>query len=524
MSILPFNKIAVSTSLSQWLRLAFLVSCATGVAFFLEPSININGLTMLYVAVVAYASYTLSRNQSLVCVILSIACLNFFFVPPRFTFHVDTSEHVLALVALGIVALLINNLVARLKHKTEIAQLNEQRARQLQTLAMQLTASKDVTDIFKLARDNFEQAFSNRVLLYVADSDQLTDSQESTTDSLLQRHKDGLLACIKEGKIIGAGTGRWDELPDCYLPIGTAQTPAAIAILGIEISDQASHEHATAMASLTIQALTRLQLSQSIQLAQAEVARQQTQSLFLAGISHDLRTPLSVVIGAASALQSQGDKLPHNERDRLLTSIVTEARYLGEITENTLQLLKLQHSKSGLHCDWESIEEIVGSVLTRMKQRDQHTRLRYQISGELPLLYVDAVLIAQLLTNLLDNALKYSDDKVVLEISLLTKNATPVMQICVKDHGPGIPKDEREHIFETYTHAHRHDQSSQRGAGLGLAVCKAIALAHRAELFVAERQSGGSNFVLRIPIPQQKVMADIHFDSAHRSSNSKENQ
>lgn len=507
------QKTTLPSQFRQWISLIVLLCVATLIAFVLEPYFNLTGLTMLYVGVVAYAAYTLSRNKSLLCALLSVLCLNFFFVPPRYTLHVDTSEHLLALLALCAVALLINRLVAQLKSETLLAQLNAQRAQQLQALAMELSEAETEDAIFNYALSTYEQAFQAGVILYRASNDTLMlSSQLEANQSLSKEHRDGLLACIKENKIIGAGTGRWNDLAHCYLPLGTTDVSAAIGLLDIDVSDDASREHGMALASLVSHALMRLKLSHSMLQAQEEIARQQMQTMFLSAISHDLRTPLSVVIGAASALQSQAEKLSQAEQQQLTASIISEARYLGEITENTLQLLKLEHNQNGLRRDWESIEEIIGSVLARLKQREIQDskikdRIKHKISANLPLLYVDAVLIAQLISNLVDNALKYSGDKVILEADVLGRNDEPVLQICVKDRGPGIPKEEREHIFEIYTHAKRHDQSTQRGAGLGLALCRVIAQAHQAELFVTERQHGGSNFVLRIPIPQQNAFA-----------------
>ena len=508
----------------EWLQLIALLTVGTLLGMAAEPYINLTGLTMIYVGLVAYAAYTLSRNKSLLCALLSVACLNFFFVPPRFTFHVDTREHILALFALSLVALLINRLSARLKSETESAHLNERRARQLQALAMNLSEAESLSEVFTLALSTYAQAFEQGVLLYLANEDIVkSSSSQASNKDLLEEHRNGLLACIKEAKLIGAGSGRWNDLPHCYLPIGTKDEPAAVALLNVN-ADDASHDHALVLASLVNHALRRLKLTHSVAQAQDEIARQQMQTLFLSAISHDLRTPLSVVIGAASALQAQNDKLSQADQEKLVSSILSEARYLGEITENTMQLLRLEHNQKGIHCDWESPEEILGSVLARIKQRDISHRIKHQVRANLPLIYVDAVLMAQLLTNLIDNALKYSDDKVLVDVALLTRSDTPVLQISVKDRGPGIPQEEREHIFETYTHAKRHDQSSQRGAGLGLAVCKAIARAHQAEIFVTERQHGGSNFVLRIPVPQQINVPEIEATVGSRIENQDENQ
>jgi two-component system sensor histidine kinase KdpD len=252
-------------------------------------------------------------------------------------------------------------------------------------------------------------------------------------------------------------------------------------------------EHAKALCALLAQALWRLRLTSSMLSAQSEVQRQQLQSTFLAAISHDLRTPLASIVGAASALQTQRDKLSLSEQARLLGSIVSEASYLSTVTENTLQFVNLTSSAQQLRRDWESLEEIVGAVLARVRQRDPERRIKSKVPEDLPLVKVDPVLLAQLIGNLLDNALKYSDGAIDLTLNLEGQ----AIVVSVKDRGPGIPEAEQEAIFEPYS---RSDQSGQRGAGLGLALCRAIAQAHGGQLKLRPRTGGGSIFYFTVPV------------------------
>ena len=227
--------------------------------------------------------------------------------------------------------------------------------------------------------------------------------------------------------------------------------------------------------------------------AQKTAERQQVQSTFLAAISHDLRTPLAAVVGAASSLQLQRDKLSASEQERLLASIVSEASYLSNVTENTLQLVQLANSSQPLKRDWESMEEIIGSVLTRMRRQDPARRIKSKVPAGLPLIRADPVLLAQLIGNLLDNALKYSSDAIDLVVSC---DGT-AMQVGVKDRGAAIPEKDYESIFQPYS---RSDQSGQRGAGLGLALCRAIAGAHGGTLVPRCRTGGGNSFTLTLPV------------------------
>ena len=208
---------------------------------------------------------------------------------------------------------------------------------------------------------------------------------------------------------------------------------------------------------------------------------------------------MAAIVGAASALQTQHDKLSTPERGRLLASIASEAAYLSTLTENTLQLVRLTSLQQDIQRDWESLEEIVGAVLARVRQRDNTRRIRASVPTGLPLLKADPVLLAQLIANLLDNALQYSAG----EIELSVKHKGQTLVIAVKDRGAGIAPEAQELIFEPY---HRGDRSGQRGAGLGLALCRAIAVAHGGSLTVRNRQGGGSCFFATLPMsePQPK--------------------
>jgi two-component system sensor histidine kinase KdpD len=183
-------------------------------------------------------------------------------------------------------------------------------------------------------------------------------------------------------------------------------------------NDSSGRQHAEALCTILAQALLRLRLNASILAAQRETERQQLQGIFLAAVSHDLRTPLAVVVGAASALQLQHAKLSTAEQEHLLDSIIKEAGYLSALTENTLQLVRLENTPQSLVRDWESIEEIIGSVLARVRQHDTDKRIQLQLPKGLPLVRVDPVLISQLLANLLENALKYTDGDIQLHVSI----------------------------------------------------------------------------------------------------------
>jgi two-component system sensor histidine kinase KdpD len=480
---------AASSPATRWVGVALLLAMVTGLGLVLEGHVHLISQAMLYVLVVVIAAYRLSARESVVCAVAAVIALNFFFIPPRWTFEVDNREHLIALGVMLIVALVISRLATGLRRETETARLNEWRARQLQTLAGELAAAGLPQEVQRLGQLALDAAFSGPNLLLLADS----RGEPLAAAELEPMVRDGLRSCMKERAVLGPGTGRWPGLEAWYLPLAG---DGAACVRPARASDEAGREHAQALCALLAQALERLRLGQAMHAAQHEADRQQMQSTFLAAISHDLRTPLAAIVAAASSLQTQRERLDAAAQARLLQGIVNEADYLSTMSDNTLQLLRLSEPGQTLQLGWESLEEIVGAVLARVRQHDPARRIRSQVPEGLPLLRADAVLLAQLLSNLLDNALKYSEG----EVELVVARQGEMLELCVNDRGPGIPEAERETVFQPYV---RGDRSGRRGTGLGLAVCRAIARAHGAQLLLRTREGGGSSFCLRLPIEVQ---------------------
>lgn len=479
-----------------WAWVLALLGAATAGSFVLEPYVSFTSQAMLYMLAVAVAAYTLRPLPSLVCAVGAVVALNFFFVEPRWTLVVDNQAQGLALLAMLVVALVISQLAARLRGETALADHSARQAQQLQALAASLAATTRAQEVLDLGLAALDAHYTGPVTLALLRADGSLDygPRPDTTA------EDGLRRCMHEAATLGPGTGRWPGLNAWYVPLGSAgQVEGALCIRNVEAGDTPGREQAQALATLLAQTLVRIRMADAMLASQAEVHRQQMQSTFLAAISHDLRTPLAALLGAASALQGQGDKLGAAERSRLLQSLVSEAQYLSRITENTLQLVQLTNAAAPLQRGWESMEEIVGAVLGRMRLRDPSHRITAQVPATLPLIEVDPVLIAQLLSNLLDNALQYSPGPIALAVQC-SADATQ-MQVCVKDRGQAIPEAQRPDLFLPYA---RGDQSGRRGVGLGLAVCHAIATAHGARLTHSPRTTGGNRFCLSLPLnPQQ---------------------
>lgn len=476
-----------------------LLSLATGAGLLLEPHVSLTSQAMIYVLAVVLAAYKLEWLESAVCAVGAVTALNFFFVPPRWTFEIESQEHFIALTTMLVVALVISRLASGLRRETAIARLNEQRAWQLQALATELSGITTPQQVQTLGCSALDAAFAGPNALVLADGVEALAQVEGLDAAV----RDGMRCCMNEGAVLGPGTGRWPGLDAWYLPLGgRGQVSGAACVRPALAADDEGREHAQALCALLAQALWRLKLTTSMLAAQSEAQRQQLQSTFLAAISHDLRTPLAAIVGAASALQTQHDKLGPAEQARLLGSIASEASYLSAITENTLQLVRLASPGLVLRRDWESMEEVVGAVLARMRPYDPDHRIRASVPEGLPLVRADPVLLAQLIGNLLDNALKHGEGTIELTVSAQPQE----IRVCAADHGPGIAPAEQEDIFRPYA---RGDRSGRRGAGLGLAVCRAIAQAHGGRLTLQSRAGEGSVFCLVLPLDVPQPVPEL---------------
>jgi two-component system, OmpR family, sensor histidine kinase KdpD len=485
-----------------WAGVVALLALATAGGFVLDHHVSLTSQAMLYVLTVVIASYRLPFVPSVVCALGSVTAFNFFFVPPRWTFAVDNQEHLIALFTMLVVALVIHHLANHLRKEAALAQLNAYRARQLQELASALTLTTSRAEVAALGQRALQAAFKGPLVLALRLTTHPDDDNLDLPADGATQVRDGLQSCMREVAVLGPGTGRWPGLNAWYLPLGTkGQMQGAVCIHSVTAADDAGREHAQALCALIAQTLLRLQMTAAVIDAQAETQRQQVQGTFLAAISHDLRTPLAALVGAATSLQTQGDKLSAADQQRLLDSIVSEATYLSSVTENTLQLVQLTNASQDIRRSWEAMEEIVGAVLARTRTRDPAHRIQSKVPHDLPLIQADPVLLAQLVSNLLDNALKYSTGSIDLVVSVTLHT----MEVAVKDRGPDIPADRQQAIFEPYA---RNDQSGQRGAGLGLALCRAIAQAHKGTLGLRRRNRGGNVFVLSLPLAAEQPAGD----------------
>jgi two-component system sensor histidine kinase KdpD len=254
--------------------------------------------------------------------------------------------------------------------------------------------------------------------------------------------------------------------------------------------------------------LARDRLTEKVHRTIADAENEKLRSAVLSSVSHDLRTPLTTIAGASSSLLDAGGKVDPLEREELLRSIYEEADRLGRLVDNLLHMTRLESGRLAPQREWNIVEDLVGSSLTRLARQLTGRDVVTRIPGDMPMIRVDGVLIETVLSNLLDNAAKYSPPGTQLEIIARTEGDAVLLEIA--DRGPGLTDEEKAKAFEKFYRGARRRLDGSRGAGLGLAICAAIAKLHGGRLGVEDRAGGGTRFILVVPLEEQPPAIEVH--------------
>jgi len=529
--------LAEPASALRWLLGALAWAACWAAMLALDGHVDLANQALLLLLGGAVAALWLPASAALLLGLLSVAGFNWMFVPPRGNFSVDSAQNALLLGSLLSVNSVVALLMVRLRAQAGVARHHQQQAEQLRALGELLRdASAPLAHAGAL-----QQALAALVGAPVALLLRREGRGPLSPDTVLALgatnadEAAGLWHALRQGQAMGPGTGHHDTMACWYLPLrgGAATAPGGAseqsqraegcvgaALLRLPAAgrdDAPQRAHAQALCDQLGQALQRVFAAQAERDALAQAQGQAVRNALLAAISHDYRTPLASMLGAASSLAEQGERLDAAQRQRLALGIVAEVQHLSRLTDNTLQLARLDAPGVALRLDWESAEEIIGTVLNRARRRAPERKLRARLEPGLPLLRCDALLLTQLLDNLIDNALNHTAPEVPVE--LLVRRDGQHIVLAVRDRGPGVPPAARERIFEVFqrgadlshggvpaasTVAAALPQAGitrpQRGAGVGLAVCRAIARAHGGELRFRARGHGGSSFECLLPL------------------------
>jgi two-component system sensor histidine kinase KdpD len=477
------------------------VALCTLVSAALHPLFAASNLVMVYLLGVAYVATRHGRGPSVLASVLSVALFDFFFVPPNLTFAVSDTQYLLTFLIMLVVGLLISTLASRLREQTEGVRRRERRTSILYALSRDLAATRAADDIARItSRHVAEVAAAPVAVLLPRPDGRLVPLTAEGSAFTLGPHDEGVARWVFEhARIAGPGTGTLPGAGALFLPLVGTRGPVAILGVRPEGPEGFSPDQVhllEAVASQTAAALERAKLAEDAQRAQVDVETERLRNALLSSVSHDLRTPLAAITGAASTLLDDADAMRADTRRELTETIFEEADRLNRLVRNLLDMTRLQSGAVRVAKEWHSLEEIVGAALSRLEARLRGRRVSTHIPEDLPLVPLDGILVEQVLVNLVENALKYTPRDSPIEIAAWPGEGEVVVE--VQDRGPGLPAGEEERVFDKF---HRADaRNVPGGVGLGLTLCRGIVTAHGGRIWAENRPDGGAAFRFTLPL------------------------
>jgi two-component system, OmpR family, sensor histidine kinase KdpD len=498
----------------DYLKAIGCTALTTALSWVMFEHFELSNLVMVYLLGVVFVAALYGRGPSVVASFVSVLAFDFFFVPPRFSFAVSDAQYLFTFGVMLIVGLVTSNLAVSLRSQARVAGHRERRASVLYGFTRELSAARREDDVARVAVKHIGEEFEGQSVILLPDAaGRIVHPRGDGIQYSFHGSDLGVAQWVFDhGRIAGAGTDTLPGAEGVYFPMpGVVVNIGVLAILPVNLRRVFLPEQQRLLDTFItqiVQAIERIRLTEQAQTAKIRAETESLRNSLLNAISHDFRTPLASIIGAASSLMDDGTHLTPEARLELLKTIQDEGGRMTRLANNILDMARFESGAFQLAREWYPIEEIVGSVLTRLRSRLGGRPLEVKLPADLPLVFVDAVMIDEVLENLLENAIKYTPEGMPIEIG--AEASAMAMRVWVADRGPGLPPGEEERIFDKFYRANM--EGAQSGAGLGLTICRALMRAHGGTIRAENRAGGGAVFEFTIPItetPPQLVLEEM---------------
>ncbi|AZQ51833.1 sensor histidine kinase [Burkholderia cenocepacia] len=503
---------------------AAICAAITVVASVVSGRLDLTNLVMLYLLGVVFSAVRLGRGPGVLQSFLSVAAFDFFFVPPRMSFSVSDTQYLLTFFGMLLTSLVISHLTSTLTRQASVAQRRERRTGAIYAMARELGAALTTEQIVEIGSRHVGEVFRARVAFLLPDS----------ADQVRQKIEEPDAAVTLTGAELDSDVGQWvydqqkpagrgtDTLPATaalYLPLkAPMRTRGVLAVASREPRELEVPEQQRMLDAFAAQIALALERVHYVEIARDALVNMESERLrnsLLSAISHDLRTPLTTIVGFSSMLANgraaahAGDaaaaaRLAQREGE-LVDAIHDEALRMTGIVTNLLDMARLQAGSLQLKRQWSLLEETVGAALAACRRVLARHPAHVALPADLPLLQMDAVLMERLFTNLFENAAKYTPPDTSIDIGAerVTDDGLPFVRVHVDDHGPGLPAGMETRIFDKFTRGEK--ESATPGIGLGLAICRAIVEAHGGKIGALNRTAPdgrvtGARFWFTLPV------------------------
>ncbi len=482
------------------------VAAALGVALLLHEMVGVTSVALVFLMSVLATAVVYGLAASLVACLLSVLAYNFFFLAPLYTFTITDPENLVTLAVFTVVAVVASKITARMRDQTVTARARAKTTEELYQFSRKLASGVSMDDVLWATAHQVALMLKLRVVLLLPGAHGLAVQAGFPPDDMLD---DADLAAAKwaweHNRTAGRGS---DTLPGgkrLFIPMQTGRGP--IGVIGLDRDEPGplltpdQQRLLNALSDQAALAIERVNLVRDVDQARLQAETDRLRSALLTSISHDLRTPLASILGAASSLASQHGTLDEVGRTAMLRTIQEEAERLNRFIGNLLDMTRLESGPLSLATGLADLSDVVGAVLRRAERILSAYQVRVDLQPGLPMLAIDMVLFEQVLFNLLDNAAKYSVPGSCVQISAWQDGG--IVRVRVMDEGDGIPPADLERVFDKFYRVRSADRQ-RAGTGLGLAICRGFVEAMGGTIKAANRDDrSGACFTITLPVPAQ---------------------
>jgi two-component system sensor histidine kinase KdpD len=479
------------------LTLGITVLC-TAISWQLPAEFGLVNIVMIYLLGTTFGALRFGRGPIVALAVSNMLAFDYFFVPPVFSFDVQDIRYLFTLGVMLLVALVIAYLMVSIRRHQELADAREQRTAILYAMSRELTVATDAKAMAAAAVRHICAVFHSTAVVLMTDargSLMPISSMEGFADpGPCSQHFDLVLA----QEVVSQGERRIKNA--IYLPLrGSRRVKGVIVVCPQPPSRTLPEEQLNLLDTFAAQlalSLQRARLAEAAEAARLSAERALLRNTLLASISHDLRTPLSAIAGAGSLIAQPEYALNVDRRTMLGRLIEHKARDMTQLLTNVLDLVQIEFGGRALRSDWHSVDDLVALALRASESRLARWRMVLNLPPDLPLISVEPTLIVQILSNLLENAAKYTPPGTTITIggAALGEN----IMISVADDGPGFPPGDPERLFEKFQRG--RSESNIVGVGLGLAICRAAANLHGGNIRALNNPGGGARFEISLPV------------------------
>jgi two-component system sensor histidine kinase KdpD len=503
-----------------WIGTALSLAAATLAALgFAAINFGEANLVMVYLLAVVFVATRYGTGPSIGASIGAVLLFDLLFTQPYYWVTVHDTQYIVTFAVMLGVGILASTLTSRIRYQATVAQNNERRTEALYRLSRRLTAISDPRQLVEEAERVVGEVFDAHAVVFLPDANRRIRPILGHPASFAASAAEFSAAqwVLDNNQPAGAGTNTLPSTQALYVPMSTPN--GVVGVLAVQTEDPSitlspdARHLLTTYATQIAFAIERERLGQQTKAAELRAETEQMRSSLLSAVSHDLRTPLAAIAGAGSTLIESLDALNRSTRNELLETICDESQRLSRLVENLLHLTRLSQGRMSINRQWHPLDEVIGSALRRIGRDLDGRIVQVDLPDDLPLGQFDDVLVEQLLINLLDNAIKYSDDESPIEIIVQAIDKCVLVEIA--DRGRGLAPGDETRVFELF---YRGDQQTpdRRGSGMGLAICKAIVAAHGGNIEARNRPGGGAVVRFSLPFDEEPPFVNLAEAEARR--------